>query len=166
MVARKRSQQSLNKYILCKHSQAISQIRLMFSMHAHTHTRSHTHLHTHKHSLSHTPQLHGVYQSAPMVDYEYYLTASQDSDAGMHGNHTVDIDDSLTDPGSEYAWKYKPFSECSVTCGTGVAIAMAMCEDLKHPGRDLPDNLCRRNLETVKPLPIVQKCFLHKCQPE
>ena len=120
-------------------------------MYAHTHT--------------HTQQLQGVHQSAPMVEYEYYLLETPDVNMGMHNNHTVDIDNSLTDPGSEYAWKYQPFSECSVSCGTGVAVATAMCEDLKHPGRDLPDNLCRRNLETTKPLPIVQKCLLRECQP-
>ena len=100
-----------------------------------------------------------------MVEYEYYLIETSDDSTEMHSNHTLDIDDSLTDPGSEYAWRYEPFSECSVTCGTGIAVATAVCEDLKHPGRNLPDNLCSRNLETTKPLPIVQKCLLRECQP-
>ena len=123
------------------------------------------HMHAHSHTHTHSLQLHGVHQTAPMVEYEYYLVQTPDVNVGMHGNHTVDIDDSLTDPSSEYAWRYRPFSECSVTCGTGVAVAMAVCEDLKHPGRDLPDELCRRNLETTKPFPIVQQCLLRECQP-
>ena len=103
-----------------------------------------------------------------MVEYEYYFVQTPDAnEVGMHGNHTVDIDDSLKDPDSEYAWQYEPFPECSVTCGTGVSVAMAVCKDLKHPERNLPDDVfCRRNLETTKPFPIVQQCLLRQCQPE
>ena len=103
-----------------------------------------------------------------MVEYEYYFVQTPDAnEVGMHGNHTVDTDDSLKDPDSEYAWQYEPFSECSVTCGTGVSVAMAVCKDLKHPERNLPDDVfCRRNLETTKPFPIVQQCLLRQCQPE
>ena len=101
-----------------------------------------------------------------MVECEYYFTETLDpvDDEGMHGNHTVNVDNSLTLPGSEYAWKYGHFSDCSVSCGTGLIISTASCEDLRHPGRNIPDSICLQNLAITKPLPIVQKCHLRECQ--
>ena len=118
----------------------------------------------HKHS--HKLQLTDVYQSAPMVEHEYYIIEQPDTNIGIHdANHTVEIAEPPTEPGSEYAWVFGGFSECSVTCGTGVKIAMANCQDLLHPERlDIPDGLCR-HLEAPKPFPLLQKCTIQECLP-
>lgn len=102
-----------------------------------------------------------------MVEYEYYIAESSGDSTGMHNaNHTTEIPDPPTDPDSEYAWMYDSFSNCSVSCGTGVKIAMARCKDLLHPERlKIPDTLCSRYLETQKPFPLLQKCLIEECPP-
>ena len=102
-----------------------------------------------------------------MVEYEYYIIDQPDGNKQMHNsNHTVDIIEPPTDTDSEYEWVYDHFTECSVSCGTGIQIAMAECRDLHHPDRlDIPDDFCISYTETPKPFPLIQKCHLQDCPP-
>ena len=99
-----------------------------------------------------------------MVEYEYYVVEQEAKNGGMHnGNHSVDIEEPPTDGDGEFAWVYAEFSECSMTCGTGVQISQAECHDLRYPNRGaIHDNLCS---ETPKPFPLIQKCHQQECPP-
>jgi len=58
--------------------------------------------------------------SAPQVQYHYHELREMNTTNMPECNLTLHDPSSHTrDNAGDYAWEYGPFSECSVSCGTG-----------------------------------------------
>lgn len=101
--------------------------------------------------------------TATEASYEYHQLATGTSNDGPAGrNHIHQQSPVEVDEDTVIMWKHMAISECSATCGHGLRTLVPKCVDAEYPERPVLDEVCQK-LE--KPLPIVQPCFLHECQP-
>jgi thrombospondin motif-containing protein 9 len=84
----------------------------------------------------------------PQLSLEYYQLSREEE---TNNNKSLD-----------YSWVYGEFSDCSVTCGSGVQVSHAHCQDAEFPEKVLPENFCNKS---SKPYPIVIKCSRPLCLP-
>lgn len=99
--------------------------------------------------------------SSPYVYYGYYHVIGGAIQT-MPTEQTHPHKNSFDTKGVEFYWDQENFGPCSISCGSGVAVALAVCRDAVYPDRIVDEAFCRGK---ERPAPLVSKCNTQQCPP-
>lgn len=109
-----------------------------------------------------TVQVVNVLQGASVsVNYSYHRLEEPALRPQALPDHTHSPAELEAEEGPMFHWLYEEFSDCSVSCGSGLQTSHATCQDAMYP-RQVPDNFCD---DVQRPFPISRQCQCIECPP-